>query len=57
VIPAPGREKIGETRESVLSALPFLFFCQKTLPSVSRTRCSASWRCAAELEPMNSRRS
>jgi len=23
VIPAPGREKIGETRESVLSALPF----------------------------------
>jgi hypothetical protein len=23
VIPAPGRDKIGETRQSVLSALPF----------------------------------
>jgi hypothetical protein len=42
VIPAPGREKIGKTRQSVLSTLPFSFdaawkFLLGNL--VSRTRC------------------
>lgn len=31
MIPAPGREKIGETRESVLSALPFSFDLPKNV--------------------------
>ena len=30
MIPAPEREKIGETRESVLSALPFSFSAAKS---------------------------
>ena len=30
MIPAPGREKIGETRQSVLSALPFSVHLPKT---------------------------
>jgi hypothetical protein len=42
VIPAPGREKIGETRQSVLSALPFSLCPGSPCPGRAAARSDAA---------------